>query len=392
MSTNPRKKICQMVVLPHLTGVQRSTMDICKRIDPERFEVHLICQGEGDLSRELEKIGARCHFVPELDRPIRLQQDWRALRRIRQICKEQQFDIVHTHSSKTGVLGRISARRAGVGAVVHHVRGFAFHEYSSKLSRFIYSRVEKFAARYCDKVIFVNDEERRMAIENKWIPAEKCITIYNGADLDLYDSKNNAQARVDFRKEHGLDDEEVAIVIGGRFMEQKQSMIVPDIAAALDQQLPDARWRILMAGEGELEEPLRQKIVAREMGHRVELIGWHPNPNELMAGCDVMLLPSLWEGLPRVLIEAQASGLSIVASDIKGNREVVTEQTGFLCEPKNPDSYVKGLSVLISEKETRTRMGAAARKRAEETFDIRNTFEKILTLYDDLLNRPKAGE
>ena len=129
----------------------------------------MACQGAGPLTDELDGQGIRWHAVPALDRPIRPHKDWQAYCQLYRLFQEQQIDIVHTHSSKPGILGRVAARRAGVPHIVHHVRGFAFHEFSPRIKRLVYSRLEQWAGRYCDRVLFVNHEEREMSIQNGWL-------------------------------------------------------------------------------------------------------------------------------------------------------------------------------------------------------------------------------
>ena len=382
-----RFKICHVVILPHLTGVQRYMLGICERLDPERYDRHVVCQSEGPLTEELDKIGVKYHLIPSLVRPIRPFTDLRGYLALRKFFRQQSFDLVHTHSSKTGLFGRVAARRVGVPNIIHHVHGFSFHEFSSAISRIFYSRIEKVAAGYCDKVVFVNDEERVMSVDKGWIPEEKAMTILNGTDVELFDRRNNLENRQQFRADHELADDEVAILYCARLDIQKQCMILPDIVKALDKRCPDVAWRLFVAGTGELEDEFKAKIERLGVGKRFELLGWCTQPRIPVSGADLFMLPSLWEGLPLSLIEAQAASLPIVASNIKGNREVVTEETGFLCKPKDADGYAEALEKLICNAELRNRLSLAARRRAESHFDVQETFAKVLRLYEELLDR-----
>lgn len=379
-------RICHVVVGSVLAGAQRCMLDILSGLDPARYERHVICEAEGPLTEALRERRIAYHLVSTLDRPIRPHRDWLGLFQIERICREQRFDLVHTHSSKGGWLGRIGARLAGVPHIVHHVHGYPFHEFSGTLERFAFSRIEKFAAGFCDQVIFVNHEEREMSIRNGSIPAWKGVTVYNGTDLELFDSRRNRALRAEFRREHGFGDDETVILVSGRLERQKQPLILPEIAAALDAIEPLAKWRVLVAGTGCLEEQLLEKVSESGMRHRFVFIGWSAQPHQVVSGADVVLLPSLWEGLPLALIEAQAAGLPIVASDVKGNREVVTSDTGYLCAPKDPLAYAKALARLGADPAHRRVLGAAARRHAEYTFNNYKNLLDFSEIYASLIN------
>ena len=389
--SDKRTRVCHIVILPDLAGSQRMMFDLCRRLDPDRYDRHVICQGEGVLTDALREAGIQYHLVPSLGRPIHPVRDWLAVRHIAAICREHQFDVVHTHNSKGGILGRVGARRADTPSIVHCVQGFAFHEFSGFLKRLLYSRVESIAGRYCDRVIFVNDEEREMSVRNGWLPEEKCVTIYNGVDVALFDPRQNVAAREELRRGLGMIDDEIGILISGRLEPQKQPLILPEIAAEIEQLRPANKWRFVIAGSGTLEPRLREGFARRQLLHRYCPIGWHPQPHKVNGACDLALLPSLWEGLPLSLIEAQASGLPIVASNVKGNREVVTEQTGFLCEPKTPVEYASPLARLVDDAELRQQLGTAARRRATAEFSAEKCFQQVVDLYDELSRkRPDA--
>jgi glycosyltransferase involved in cell wall biosynthesis len=378
-------RICHIQVFPLLSGVQRSMLEIFKQLDRSRFEIHVACQGAGPLTDELDRQGVRWHAVPTLDRPIRPRKDWLAYCQLYRLFQDQQFDIVHTHSSKPGILARVAARRAGVPHVVHHVRAYAFHEFSPVLKRCVYSRLETWAGRYCDRVLFVNHEEREMSVRSGWLPADKCQTIYNGADLSALDPRHGDAARARHRASWNVADDELAIVFVGRLDYPKQPLMIHEIARALEAMRPNAPWRLLVAGDGPEEAEVTRRVAESNLGHRVQFLGWQQDPHGVLHAADVVLLTSLAEGLPRALIEAQGAGRPIVASAAKGNREVVTPETGFLCAPKDAEDYARNLARLVDDPLLRKRMGRAARSRAEQHFDTVTNHRRIAALYDELL-------
>ena len=168
------------------------------------------------------------------------------------------------------------------------------------------SRAEKWAGAYCDRVIFVNQEERELAIERGWLPAEKCLTIYNGVDLEAFAPGLRRYARNHFQQQCGLENDEIAILMLGRLDRQKQPLILPRIAARLQSLLPAAKWRILVAGAGPLKPALARDVQRLGLESRVTLLDWQADPQQTIQAADIVLHPTLWEGLPLALIEAQA--------------------------------------------------------------------------------------
>ena len=377
--------ICHVQVLPLMSGVQRSMLEIFKQLDRSRYEIHVACQGPGPLTDELDRIDIRWHAIPSLDRAIRPHKDWRAYCDLYSLFKRERFQLVHTHSSKPGILARVAARRAGVPCVIHHVRGFAFHEFSPPPKRWIYSRLERWAGKYCDRVLFVNQEEHDLSVREGWLPADKCQTIYNGVDLEAVDPLRQAPARNRLRTTWNLRDDEVAILFAARLDAQKQPMILPEIARALRDHHTRHPWRLIIAGNGPAQATVEKQIANSNLGEHVKLVGWQDDPYAAFAAADIVLLPSLFEGLPRTLIEAQGAGLATVASNIKGNREVVTTETGFLCPAKDPAAYAEKLALLIDNASLRKQFGRAARLRAEQHFDTVINHRRIAALYDELL-------
>lgn len=387
-----RIRVCHVQLLPLMTGVQRVMLEIFNHLDRERFELHVACRETGPLTDELESRGIEYHLVPSLQRSIRPWSDWRAFVQLRELFSRERFDVVHTHSSKPGVLGRLAARQAGVPAIIHHVHGFSFHEFSSWPSRWLGSRAERWASDHCDRVVFVNQEERQLAIERGWLPEEKCLTVYNGVDLETFAPGLRRYARQHLQQQCGLESDEIAILTMGRLDRQKQPLILPRIAARLQSLLPKAKWRILVAGSGPLQQALARDVNRMGLGSRITLLDWQADPQQTVQAADIVLHPTLWEGLPLALIEAQAVALPIVASNVKGNREVVTEDTGILCPPQSADAYAMSLAKLMQSPNVRTAFGQAGRRRAETNFNAAVNYRHVASLYEQLVARPDQSE
>jgi glycosyltransferase involved in cell wall biosynthesis len=378
-------RICHVQVFPLMSGAQRSMLESFKHLDRGRFELEVVCKQPGPLTDELTRMRVPVHYAPHLDRPIRPVRDYLAYRELYRIFEARQYDIVHTHSSKPGVLGRLAAHRSGVPVVIHHVHAFAFHEFSPPLKQAFYGGIERMAARYCQRLLFVNEEERELVIERGWARAEQCQTIYNGADLEEFHPIRRTNYRRVQRGRWQSAEDEVVILFMGRLEYPKQPMLLVEIAERLEALGLDAPWRLVVAGSGPEENALRVAIRAKRLDGRVSLLGWQDDPHGVLHAADIVLLVSLAEGLPRSLIEAQATGLPIVASSAKGNREVVTAESGFLCPPRDADAFARALARLITQPELRDQMGIAGRAHAEACFNSLKNNRQIGQLYESLL-------
>lgn len=371
-------RICHLQLFPLLSGVQRSMLALLSCLDRGRYEIHVACKGPGPLADELRKLNVTTHYVPALDRPLRPGRDVQAYRQLRSLFAQHAFHMVHTHSSKTGFLGRLAARRAGTPVVVHHVHGFAYHDYSPKLARAFYGSLERFAARHCDAMVFVNRQERDQVAGLGWLPGERCVTVYNGVDLAAL----HPRLRQRPADAHAA---EFVIAFVGRLDFQKQPLIIPQIAGQLSRMATKRRWRIVVIGSGPEEVRLQQAVRRAALEDRVTLLGWQSDVPAMLRSADAVLLPSLFEGLPMALVEAQALGLPTVASHVKGNREVVSPGTGYLCAARDPRAYAQALAQLVDDPRLCRSLGENARRHAETHFDALENNQRIVALYETLL-------
>jgi glycosyltransferase involved in cell wall biosynthesis len=377
------KCICHVQVLPILSGVQRAMLEMFRHVDRQRFELHVACQGPGPLVDELRKLDIPCHFVPSLVRQINPILDLRAYSSLGRLFRRQRFHCVHTHSSKPGIVARVAARQAGVPWVIHHVHSFAFHQFSSRGANLVYPRLERWAGQYSHLVLFVNNEERELAIERQLLPAEKCVTIHNGVNLARFSDQERTHCREAFRARFDIAPDELLILFMGRIDVPKQPLILPEVVDRLDALVPDLRWKLLIAGSGPMETQLKHALAHCGALRRVILAGWQDPSHPAFHGADLVVQPSLWEGLPLSLVEAHAAGLPVVASNVKGIREVVTTKTGILCEPCDPQAYANALAHLIWNPQLRQQMGIAARGRAFDHFDGDINMKFVARLYED---------
>mgnify|MGYP000895426418 FL=1 len=380
-SSDKHIRICHVQLLSILSGVQRAMLEILYRLNPQVYEPIVLCKEEGDLTIELSAHNIAYITMPELVRPISPWHDIRSYYSLKKFFSERRFDIVHTHSSKTGILGRFAAHHAGVPIIFHTVHGLPFHEFSPYINKLLYSVIENRAASVSQKIIFVNQEERALAISKKIIPEEKTITICNGVDLQKVGCYDNEQARMVFRQRWSIDKDDYVIGYVGRLWEQKD----PETLLRTIELCNDLPVRFLIVGDGPYKERFDQHF---ENDKRVIMTGWLDNPISIYPAIDALILPSLWEGLSVTLIEAMAFGKPLIASNIKGNRECVWHgENGFLCTPRDPYSFRQAIATLTGDKALYKRMSVSGREKAAAHFDAEKNSQKVITLYEQELTK-----
>lgn len=293
------------------------------------------------------------------------------------VCRREKFDLVATHTSKGGFLGRLAARLAGVPHIVHHAHGFSFNKVLSPLTRRFYIALERFAARAGDMIISVNDEHRSMAIELGIDSPDRIRTVHNGIDVSAFGNTDRKTAR----RNLGFDDAALLIGAIGRLSPQKGYVYLIQAFRMLSDWFPSAR--LVVAGIGPLANELDREAHRLGVANRVDFLGFRRDIAGLLAAFDVYAQPSLWEGHSISLIEALAAGKPIVATNIDGNREVVDHgETGLLVPAADPGALADALERLLKDTELARQLGTDARRAAMNRFSQEEMVRRNLEAYD----------
>lgn len=379
-----RIRIAHLQLLPLVTGVQTVTLEELRRLDRDRFDPYIICQKPGPLSEVAEREGIQCLFVPELQRSISPRQDWLALWKLRALFRKHAFDIVHTHSSKTGVLGRIAARLAGVPVIVHTVHGYAFPAARNLFEKLLFISMEWIGARCCSAMIVLKESDWQIGCSYLHMSAHKLHLLPNGIDTDTYRPVGQTQRREIRHKCLDIGDGTMAIAMVGRLWRQKNPACFIDAAAKVLERRSDVRFFLL--GDGELRESLDERIRAYGIASHVHILGWRKDIPNLLAGLDIFVLPSRWEGLSLALLEALSSGLAVAASDIPGNRDLVAhEVNGLLFRDGDSEDLTVKLLCLLQDEDLRKRLGLRGRSDVLADHRIENRVMRVSNLYNRLL-------
>jgi glycosyltransferase involved in cell wall biosynthesis len=318
-------------------------------------------------------------------RSILPMKDMQAYRQIVELLRRLKPDVVHTHSSKAGILGRRAARAAEVPWIVHTVHGLAFTASTSRLINGFYKRLERRAAAITDRIFCVADAMRDQSLEAGIGRRGQYVTVYSGMETEPF--LNPPVSRLDVRNNLGLRDEYVVVGTIARLFHLKGHEDLLDLAPSLCGQFPNLRF--LWLGDGLLRGALEQRIQQMGFADRFILPGLIPPAQipQMVNAMDILVHPSRREGLARALPQGSLAGCPVICYDIDGNREALVDQkTGFLVKPFNRQDLSQRIAELMNDAPRGRAMGAAGREFALARFDWRvmiDALEQVYTLRDD---------
>lgn len=349
-----------------------------------RFHVDVACGPdtgpEGSLHEELDERGIARHVIAELANPVRPHRDAIAVRKLYRLIRDGGYAIVHTNSTKAGLLGRIAARWAGVPVVVHTVHGWGFHDHVRRGVGPLVA-LERWLARRTDRLIAVTPRDIEKGLRHGIGRPEQYVTIRSGIELDRFG--HPAVPPAEMRAQLGIPPGAIVVGTVTRLSPQKAPLDFVRAARRIAARAPEARF--VMVGDGPLRPDVERAIAESGLAERVVLTGLRRDVPELLAAFDVFVLSSLWEGLPRVLPQAMATGLPVVATAADGNAEAVADGvTGYLVPPGDPETLAERTLALLLDPALRRRMADAGRERAAD-FGAERMVEQIAVLYRQLL-------
>ncbi|HEY1490027.1 MAG TPA: glycosyltransferase family 4 protein [Verrucomicrobiae bacterium] len=334
---------------------------------------------EGSLEPEAKKIPGLLTIVPELVRPVHPLNDFSALRKLEAIFCETKPDIVHTHSGKAGILGRLAARRAGVPVIIHHIHGPSFGNFQGPLANLVFTAAEKYAARATTHFICSAQAMARLYLAAGIGRPEMYTRIFSGFELAPFLNATNDPA---LRKQLGLTENDFVIGKIARLFKLKGHA---DLIAAFEKILPTApQARLLFLGDGALRGELENRVRTAGLAEKVIFAGLVP-PREVaryVGIMDCLAHLSRREALSRALPQALAAGKPVVAYDFDGADEICLEnETGFLVRTGDVDTTAERLLRLASDAALRTRFGERGRNFVREHFTVEKLVDEQYALY-----------
>src|SRR4051812_30847134 len=378
-------RIVHVITRLILGGAQENTLLSCEGQHARGHDVTLITGPaigpEGSLVARAEAAGYRVLVVDEMRRSILPVKDFRSYRRLTKLLLQLKPDVVHTHSSKAGIIGRWAADRAKAPFIVHTIHGLAFTASTSRMVNSVYRMLERQAAPLTDRIVCVADAMREQSLAAGIGRAEQYVTIYSGMETRPF--LNPPVPRDQVRSQLGLAPDDIAIGTIARLFHLKGHDDLLEMAPTLCRRLP--KLRFLWIGDGLLRESFEAQIARMGLQDRFILTGLVPPERipELTNAMDILVHPSRREGLARALPQAALAGKPAVTYDIDGNREgVIDGKTGYVIRPFNKHQLADSVAALAEDATLRDTMGAAGRELALSRFDANVMVEALERLYE----------
>ena len=391
-------KVLRIINRFNLGGPTYNVAYLSKYMSDE-FET-LLVGGAKDSTEEssnfiVENLGLKPVIVEEMLREIDIKNDFTAFRKLKKIIREFKPDIVHTHASKAGTLGRLAAASCGVPIIVHTFHGHVFHSYFGKLKTTFYKNIERYLAKKSTAIIAISEIQKKELVEiHKICTAEKVKVIPLGFDLSKF-HENMEVKRESFRTKYNLAEDEIAISIIGRLVPVKNHALFLEGLKIVSTKT-SKKIRAFIVGDGED----RQKIEAKATELNIKFIdgtqtnekalltftSWIKEIDVVLAGSDIIALTSYNEGTPVSLIEAQAANKPIVSTNVGGIENVVIEnQTALLCENNQLIQFSEALFRLIEDENLRNSMSEKGWNHVKDKFHYTRLVKDMENLYKELL-------
>ena len=393
-------KVLRIINRFNLGGPTYNVAYLSKYMSSE-FETLLVGGAKDDTEESsdfiINNLGLKPIIIEEMKREINLRNDYAAYKKIKEIIKEFKPDVVHTHASKAGTLGRLAAYSCGVKVIVHTFHGHVFHSYFGKLKTTFYKNIERYLAKRATAIIAISEIQKNELVKQHQIcKAEKVHVIPLGFDLTRF-QENQTEKRKSFREKYNIEDDEIVISIIGRLVPVKNHTLFLEGLKIVSEKT-SKKIRAFIVGDGEDRKVIEEK--AKELGipfidgtksnekALLTFTSWIKEIDVVLAGSDIVALTSFNEGTPVSLIEAQAANKPIVSTNVGGIANVVVpNETALLCDVNNVNEYANKLLELIENSTLRNTMAEKGWNNVREKFHFTRLVNDMETLYKNLIKQ-----
>lgn len=380
-----RYRVLHVHALPVVSGSGINTLLTMRDIDRGRFDSELACAPGGELESLVKSSGLVFHPFPQFVQPVDPQNDIMALLRLTGFLLRNRYQIIHTHNSKTGFIGRLAGRLARVPVVIHTVHGFAFHDQEAKWRQRLFRSLERMAARWCDRMIFISQPLIDWAMKEKILLDErKVIKVYSGIEIDRFRPATEMEKQKN-RDKLGLSENDVVVGTVSKLWEGKGHATLIEAFSIVRQEKKESK--LVIVGDGPIRCDLESLVRRKGMENSVIFTGFQMDVVPAISTLDVSVLPSFFEGMGRVLLESMAMGIPVIGSAVGGIPDLIRHgKEGFLVPPGDPNALAGAIRTLLGDPVLARRMGLAGIDRVSETFSSREMVRQIEQVYIEALS------
>lgn len=380
-------RVVEVITRLNIGGTASHVIFLTSGLDSAQFQTTLITGKEGTYEGNMMDLatakGVKPIILPSLQRELSPRQDYVAFRALYDLFRQEKPDIVHTHTAKAGTVGRLAALVAGVPVVLHTFHGHTFYGYFSPPKTAFFLNVERALARCTDRIIAVSESLRRELLNVYRVSsAQKLLAVPLGFELEEYLACE--QMGGELRRELEITADTKLVGIVARLTPIKAPQLFLDVALKVRRERPDVQF--LFIGSGEMHEELERNT--RQMGLTgiVRFLGWRRDLPRLYADLDVVVLTSKNEGTPVSLIEAMASGVPVVATNVGGVPDIVVDGVnGYLVPPGDEEAIAAAILDLLDRPARAKAMGQAGRHSVYPKYTLERLLNDMSNLYKELL-------
>ncbi len=371
-------------------SVRLLLLDQIKALEAAGHQVTAVC-APGPWVESVRGAGVKVETVP-MDREIAPLRDIRSTVALTRLFRERKFDVVHTHTPKAGLIGPLAARLAGVPHVVHTIHGLLFHDRMPRWRQTVFWIPEKITATFCERLLSQSREDMERAVRSRLCSRKKIAYLGNGIDIAHF-SQQRVYDRTEILRGVGLQASDFVVGSVGRLVKEKGFMELFGAAEILTARYPRIKFVVIGPREADQNDALDNDYMD-DLQRRgvVRFVNWCEDMRPCYAAMDIFVLPSYREGIPRACIEAAAMTRPVVASDIRGCREVVLDgDTGLLVPPRDVPRLVEAIETLYKGRDRAAQMGQRGRQHIVQNFSNKDVCRRLCEFYAKLSGAENMG-
>ena len=380
-------RVCHVITKPELGGAQLSTLNILSSLPRDKYDIFVITSSKGTLSPEFRDLKrAKSFLLPSLTRPINPILDILAFIHIYAIYSCNNFDIVHTHSSKAGMIGRWAAWLAGVPVIIHTVHGWPFYEGQSWALKGFYIFLERITAKLTTRIIGVSKKDIETGLKHKIAPKQKFVFIKYGIPLSKFRRLTPSSCPLPkgekerMRTQLGITNNDPIVGMISCLKPQKAPMDYIKACIKIYEKVPNVNF--LLVGDGVLKARCKRALIATDLNGRFIFTGWRMDVSQILDILDVVVLTSRWEGMPISVIEALCKGCLVVATNVGGTPELVKDGiTGYITRPGSYEEVAMKVLKILEDPNSFSKMKREASLSIDDSFDVNRMISEIDSLY-----------